>query len=94
MHNKPHYTRPILDPDPDLPLHLWMSRFAFRIYISLFIPVPGFVGVFDFVLLSPMVLLWHYSDLEVFELPSPDVWTLLLVNGFVGTVLSELLWLW
>lgn len=26
--------------------------------------------------------------------PSSDVWTLLLVNGFVGTVLSELLWLW
>ena len=33
--------------------------------------------------------------LGLFQLPpQPEVWTLLLVNGFIGTVLSELLWLW
>ena len=55
----------------------------------------GFVGLFDFLLLLPLVLIWDITDLEQFELPpTPNVWTLLLVNGFVGTVLSELLWLW
>lgn len=55
----------------------------------------GFVGLFDFVLLLPLLVIWHYTKLELFELPpTPNVWTLLLVNGFVGTVLSELLWLW
>ena len=55
----------------------------------------GFVGLFDFLLLLPLVLIWDITDLEQFELPpNPNVWTLLLVNGFVGTVLSELLWLW
>ena len=55
----------------------------------------GFVGLFDFALLFPLLLIWHFSGLEAFEFPpTPNVWTLLLVNGFVGTVLSELLWLW
>ena len=55
----------------------------------------GFVGLFDLVLLCPLLVVWHYTGLEVFELPpTNEVWTLMLVNGFVGTVLSELLWLW
>ena len=55
----------------------------------------GFVGLFDFLLLLPLVLIWDIADVEQFELPpTPNVWTLLLTNGFVGTVLSELLWLW
>ena len=54
----------------------------------------GFVGLFDFLLLLPLVLIWDVRGIERFEVPSPNVWTLLLVNGFVGTVLSELLWLW
>ncbi len=55
----------------------------------------GFVGLVDALLLSPILLTWHYTKVETFELPpSPNTWTLLLVNGFIGTVLSELLWLW
>jgi len=58
-------------------------------------PCAGFVGLFDTVFLLPLIVIWHFSGIEVFEFPpSNDVWTLLLVNGFVGTVLSELLWLW
>jgi solute carrier family 35 protein F5 len=58
-------------------------------------PAAGFVGLFDFLLLLPLVLIWDAAGIEKFELPpTPNVWTLLLVNGFVGTVLSELLWLW
>lgn len=54
----------------------------------------GFVGLLDALILLPLVLIWHYTGVEYFELPpTNEVWTLLLVNGFVGTVLSELLWL-
>lgn len=47
------------------------------------------------VLLVPLIALWQYVGWEEFQLPvSNYTWTLLLINGFVGTVLSELFWLW
>ena len=55
----------------------------------------GFVGLVDALLLLPLLAFWHYTGIEEFELPpTSNVWTLLLINGFIGTVLSELLWLW
>ena len=54
----------------------------------------GFVGLFDAVLLLPLLIIWDLTGIELFEVPSNSVWTLLLVNGFIGTVLSELFWLW
>ncbi len=54
----------------------------------------GFVGLFDALAILPLVIVWHYTGIEDFQLPpTTTVWTLLLVNGFIGTVLSELLWL-
>jgi solute carrier family 35 protein F5 len=54
----------------------------------------GFVGLFNIFLLFPLLVIWNYTQLETFEWPpNSQVWTLLIVNGFVGTVLSELLWL-
>ena len=54
----------------------------------------GFVGLFNMVVMIPVLVVWHFSSLEVFEWPpNSTVWTLLIINGFVGTVLSELLWL-
>ncbi|XP_055005760.1 solute carrier family 35 member F5 isoform X1 [Boleophthalmus pectinirostris] len=54
----------------------------------------GFVGLFNLLLLWPGFLLLHYTGFEVFELPSQLVWTYILINGLIGTVLSEFLWLW
>ncbi|XP_031581913.1 solute carrier family 35 member F5 [Oreochromis aureus] len=54
----------------------------------------GFVGLFNLLLLWPGFLLLHYTGLEAFELPSQLVWTYILINGLIGTVLSEFLWLW
>lgn len=55
----------------------------------------GFVGLVDALLLLPLLAFWHYTGIEEFELPpTSNIWTLLLINGFIGTVLSELLWLW
>ncbi|XP_033473481.1 solute carrier family 35 member F5-like isoform X3 [Epinephelus lanceolatus] len=54
----------------------------------------GFVGLFNLLLLWPGFLLLHYTGFEAFELPSQLVWTYILINGLIGTVLSEFLWLW
>jgi len=54
----------------------------------------GFVGLFSFLLLWPAFFILHYSQLEVFQWPNIEQWCIILVNGLIGTVLSELLWLW
>merc|ERR1719433_675587 len=53
----------------------------------------GFVGFFSFILLWPVFFILHFTNHERFELPSRPQILALLVNGVVGTVLSELLWL-
>ncbi|XP_054278091.1 solute carrier family 35 member F5 [Macrosteles quadrilineatus] len=54
----------------------------------------GFVGLLNMMLLWPMFFILHYSHWERFEWPNRNQWLFLLVNGLVGTVLSEVLWLW
>ena len=54
---------------------------------------PGFVGVFNVVLLWPGFLLLHYTGLEPFELPSSRVLALLILNAVIGTFVSDYLWL-
>ncbi|XP_071103669.1 solute carrier family 35 member F5-like [Haliotis cracherodii] len=54
----------------------------------------GFVGLFCTLLLWPGFFIIHYSKSEVFEWPDKRQWLLIAVNGLVGTVFSEFLWLW
>ena len=55
----------------------------------------GFVGVFGIIIFWPGFFLLHYTKLETFELPQTrKTWFYLMVNAIVGTVVSELLWLW
>ncbi|XP_071502654.1 solute carrier family 35 member F5-like [Diadema antillarum] len=54
----------------------------------------GFVGLFNFLMIWPGVVILHYTSIEPFQLPSSRVWIYLAVNGLIGTVLSEFLWLW
>ena len=44
--------------------------------------------------LWPGLIVLHVTQKETFELPSSRQWEFLIVNGIIGTVLSELLWLW
>jgi len=53
----------------------------------------AFVGLFNFLLLWPVFFILHYTNYETFELPNRQQWLALVANGVVGTVLSELLWL-
>lgn len=55
----------------------------------------GFVGLFGALLFWPGFFLLHYTGVERFELPSDgETWLFLIGNAVIGTVLSELLWLW
>jgi len=53
----------------------------------------GFVGLFSFMLLWPLFPILHFTNHERFELPNRPQIIAMLVNGIIGTVLSELLWL-
>ena len=55
----------------------------------------GFVGLFGLLLFWPVFFVLHYSNIEIFELPSHKMtWVYLILNGIIGTAISELLWLW
>ncbi|XP_048775113.2 solute carrier family 35 member F5-like isoform X2 [Ostrea edulis] len=54
----------------------------------------GFVGVFCVLFLWPGFLILHYSGSELFRLPDSRQWLFIAINGLIGTVLSEVLWLW
>ncbi|XP_068752329.1 solute carrier family 35 member F5-like [Montipora capricornis] len=55
----------------------------------------GFVGAFNLFLLWPVLLFLDHFKWEVFEFPpNLSVWGYLTLNGLVGTVLTDLLWLW
>lgn len=54
----------------------------------------GFVGLWNLLLFWPIVLILNFSQIEVFELPNRRQFIVLLLNGIIGTVVSEALWLW
>ncbi|XP_066589435.1 solute carrier family 35 member F5 [Prorops nasuta] len=54
----------------------------------------GFVGLFNLTLLWPLFFILHYGHWEEFEWPNSHQWTFIIINGLIGTVLSEVLWLW
>jgi solute carrier family 35, member F5 len=54
----------------------------------------GFVGLFCFFGLWPVVAAFHALGLETFQWPTRPQWAVMFLNGLIGTVLSEVLWLW
>ena len=50
----------------------------------------GFVGLFNFLFMWPFLPILHFTGIEPFALPPPRVFGFLLLNGLVGTVLSDL----
>lgn len=54
----------------------------------------GFVGLFNVLLLWPLFFVLHYTGMEPFAWPNSRQWLFLMVNGVVGTVFSEVLWVW
>lgn len=56
--------------------------------------IIGFVGLFNLLLLWPVFFLLSYLNIESFEWPNHKQWMYLILNGFIGTVFAEVLWLW
>jgi len=54
----------------------------------------GFVGLFCAAGLWPGLVVLDAAGWETWTAPSPQQLQMLILNGLVGTVLSELLWLW
>ncbi|CEP11289.1 hypothetical protein [Parasitella parasitica] len=62
-----------------------------RIDMSLFF---GFVGAFNVLLLWPIIPILDYIGLETFQVPmNATLWAVILLNAFIGTFLSDYLWL-
>jgi hypothetical protein len=54
----------------------------------------GFVGAFNVLLLWPVFPLLDWLGIETFQLPfTPTLWIIVLLNAFIGTFLSDYLWL-
>ncbi|KAJ2797801.1 hypothetical protein H4R21_004177 [Coemansia helicoidea] len=54
----------------------------------------GAVGAANIVLVWPLLVALHATGIEPFQLPpSRGVWATVLINAFVGTFLSDYLWL-
>lgn len=54
----------------------------------------GFVGLWNLILMWPVFFVLHFTEIEEFELPNKRQLIILCINGLIGTVLSETLWLW
>ncbi|XP_017472122.1 PREDICTED: solute carrier family 35 member F5 isoform X3 [Rhagoletis zephyria] len=54
----------------------------------------GFVGLWNLLLMWPIFLILNFLKIEQFELPNQNQFAILFLNGLVGTVISEALWLW
>ncbi|ALC42011.1 CG8195 [Drosophila busckii] len=54
----------------------------------------GFVGLWNLLLLWPILFILHFTRIESFELPSQGQFALLFLSGFLCTVLGVALWLW
>ena len=54
----------------------------------------GSVGLFSSLLLLPLFPILHYGHIETFAWPEKSDWKFLILTAVLGTVISDLLWLW
>jgi len=52
----------------------------------------GFVGIFNDVIMLPVILIFNWTGLETFEWPNRETWLLLSTNALIGTVISDYCW--
>eukprot|EP01104_Vermistella_antarctica_P016023 TRINITY_DN537_c0_g2_i1.p1 TRINITY_DN537_c0_g2~~TRINITY_DN537_c0_g2_i1.p1 ORF type:complete len:553 (-),score=129.02 TRINITY_DN537_c0_g2_i1:181-1839(-) len=61
-----------------------------RVHMPMFL---GLVGLTNLLLLWPFGIFLHITGIEVFHLPPGPVCISLLINGLIGTVVSDYLWM-
>ena len=57
-----------------------------------FFNVLGYLGVFCLVTFWPLLLIFHFTRIEIFELPTGKVYLYLAINIVFGTLLYEYCW--
>ena len=62
-----------------------------RVDIVLFF---GTIGAMSALFLLPLFPILHYSGLETFRWPDATDWKYLVITALLGTVISDMLWLW
>ena len=62
-----------------------------RVDIVLFF---GMIGAMSALFLLPLFPILHYSGLETFEWPDVTDWKYLVISALLGTVISDMLYLW
>lgn len=83
----------------DIPLFFGKLKLITIIFVFFFLYIffcsrPGFVGLWNLLLMWPVFFVLNFTQIEIFELPNHRQFLILFLNGFIGTVLSEALWLW
>jgi len=63
-------------------------------YCLALLPFAGFLGLCTLLLLWPGLVILHITKIEELVWPDTLEWAVLFVNGIVGVVISNLLWLW
>lgn len=56
--------------------------------------MSGFVGLINTIVMWPAFFVLHATKMETFVWPTLEQWQYIALNGLIGTVLSEFLWLW
>ena len=54
-----------------------------------FINILGYIGILCLVTFWPLLLIFHWTDIEKFELPTGLVWLYLSINIVFGTLLYD-----
>ena len=52
----------------------------------------GFVGLFNFICLIPLIFLLNFSRIEIFEWPNTSALKELILNAVLGTVIADYCW--
>lgn len=68
---------------------IYLSKYSKVVRLS---HLFGFVGLLNVIFLWPGFIVLDYTGIEHFELPNLRVLLFLMINGFFGTFLSDLLW--
>lgn len=72
----------------------FISTILFVDIYTIYILVVGFVGLWNLLLMWPVFFVLNFTQIEIFEFPNQRQFLVLFLNGLIGTVLSEALWLW
>jgi len=71
---------------------IFSNQLALKVKQEQMTQVWGFVGVSSVFIGAVMMAIGHVTGLETFEMPSGKAFSIMLLNGFLGTSISDYIW--